>query len=464
MVATVKAPTTMRINDRELPAMPHQVRFLNIRTRNPALVGGYGCGKSHVLLRKALQGAAENPGLIGIYACLTYPVLRDAILPELWQVLAQYDLREGWDYSFNGSSMTLTLHLFQDESGRPSVIYFRPVEGKTSLGRMIAITAAWACLDEAALMSEEAYRKVSERVRDKRARNPFVAAATTPEGFNWVYDKWVKEPRQRAAAASVADGLKGDEQYRFVRGRTEDNPNLDKGYIDSLRQQYDARLVQAYLEGHFVPMFEGLCFRFSEHEHVDSYATYDPHLPICMAWDFNVNPMSVTLNHWHKGELWTFDEIVRTTSHTDDVCEHFLSIYGGHMGGVRIYGDAAGRARSTKAHVTDYDIIRDRLGHMPGYQEHFPTNNPSQRESINTLNALLKNGHGHVAYGIHPSCVETIRSWQTTVYDDNNQIYKGEDAYEHLTDGLRYLAWAVAPIHESLRRGRAKRTGGARVR
>lgn len=462
--ARVIEPQTMRINGRELPAMPHQVRFDRIGTRNPLLVGGYGCGKSHMLLRRALKGAAQNRGLIGIYACLTYPVLRDAILPELWRILHAYDLLEGIDWEFNGSSMTLTLKgAFADDDGNPALIYFRPVEGKSSLSRMIAITAAWACLDEAALMSEEAYRKISERVRDKRARRPFVAAATTPEGFNWVYDKWVVEPRKRAASAAEQGSDDAvDEDFRYVRGRTEDNPNLDVGYVESLKRQYDDRLVKAYLEGHFVPMFEGLCFRFSEDDHVRSDATYDPSLPICMAWDFNVNPMSVTLNHWYKGQAWTFDEVVLTTSHTDETCAEFLERYGEHRGGVWIFGDAAGRARSTKSHMTDYDIIRDRLGHLPGYTERFPTYNPAQRESINTLNALLKNGNGDVAYSIHPRCAETIRSFQTTCYDDNGSIFKGEGAYEHLTDGLRYFAWDVAPIEVSMRRGRDRRVSGVR--
>jgi len=465
MTARVIEPETMRINGRELPAMPHQVRFDRIGTRNPLLVGGYGCGKTHMLLRRALKGAAQNRGLIGIYACLTYPVLRDAILPELWRILADYGLQEGVDWEFNGSSMTLTLRgAFADDQGNPALIYFRPVEGKSSLGRMIAVTAAWACLDEAALMSEEAYRKITERVRDRRARHPFVAAATTPEGFNWVYDKWVVEPRKRAASASVA-GDNVNEQFRYVRGRTEDNPNLDSGYIQSLRQQYDAHLVEAYLNGEFVPMFEGLCFRFSERDHVSADAVYDKALPICMAWDFNVNPMSVTLNHWHAGRAWTFDEIVLKTSHTDEVCEVFLEHYGDHVGGVRIYGDASGRARSTKARMTDYDIIKDRLGDMRGFQEHFPVQNPAQRESINTLNALLKNGLGDIAYAIHPNCVETIRSLTTTIYDETTGgIFKGNGAYEHLTDGLRYFAWSVAPIEQSLRRGRVQRRGVARVR
>ena len=472
--AKVQAPQTMRINDHELPALEHQRRFLNIQTRNPALVGGYGCGKSHILLRKAIQGAAENPGLIGIYACLTYPVLRDAILPELFSVLNSYGLTEGVDWSFNQSSMTLSLPIFSDEDKIPAAVYFRPVEGKGVLSRVVAITAAWACLDEAALMPEEAYRKVSERVRDSRARRPFVAAATTPEGFGWVYEKWVSDPRKRAATVGGGSAWVEDEQFRFVRGRTADNPNLDPDYIDSLLSQYDEVLVKAYLEGFFVPMMTGRCFRFAEHEHVSPAAVYDPMLPIRMAWDFNVNPMSVSLNHYHKGQLWTFDEIVMQSSHTEDVCEEFLAQYGrggakveaeGHLTGVRVYGDASGRARSTKSRHTDYQIIEQLIGQaMPGFEVSVPRTNPSQRESINTLNGLMKNGYGEISYAINGMCPESIKSLLTTVYDDNGSIAKGGDHYEHLTDGLRYIAWDVAPIETTIAKGRKKTTRGrARV-
>jgi len=455
--------------------MPHQQRFIHGAfspgTENIALIGGYGCGKTVAGCRLAILLAYANPGLPILYTCLDYPLLIDAILPVFEGELIRMGLVPEVHYRIDHRQVC-TLYTARDHNGVPSKILFRPVDGARNMRKIIAASYGAAVKDESGLYDEDTHRKINERVRHGAASVLVKADVTTPEGLGPLYDSYVVEPRKRAATAGVDEGLLEDEPNRLVRGRTYDNPHLDPTYVDRLRAAYDARLVAAYIEGHFVPMGEGLCFRFEDWTHVEKGADYDPHLAIKLAWDFNVNPMSVTLNHWYKGRMWTFDEIVLETSHTDEACGAFLDggsargiDYSEHMGGVHIYGDASGRARSTKAHVTDYDIIKDRLGHMPGYQEHFPTSNPSQRESINELNALLRNGDGDVGYHIHPMCVETIKSFQSTRYaDGRREIYKGEDAYEHLTDGLRYLAHQVAPIHESLRRGRAKRTGGARVR
>lgn len=469
MIATATPTTT----DLKSGLLPHQQRFLDLAfndtVNNAGLVGGFGCGKTVAGCRLAIALAYANPGLAGLYACLDYPILVDAILPVFEAELRRLGLIEGVDYTIDHRQVC-TLHTAQDHTGRGSVIYFRPADGARNLRKLVSNTYAWAVKDESGLYVDEAHRKIEERVRHGAATVRVIADVTTPEGLGPLYDQYVTEPRKRAASAGVA-GLIDNEPNRLVRGRTYDNPHLDSTYVQRLLERYDDRLVRAYLEGHFVPMQEGLCFRFEEWTHATPQAEYDEHLPICLAWDFNVNPMSVTLNHWRNEQAWTFDEIVLPTSHTDDTCEAFLTgrtasgrAYNGHVGGVWIFGDAAGRARSTKAHVTDYDIIKDRLGHLPGYFERFPLHNPSQRESINTLNALLRNGNGEVSYSIHPRCVETIKSWQSTVYDDKGQIEKGADSYEHLTDGLRYFAWEIAPLDRTLRRGRTQSKGRARVR
>lgn len=444
--------------------LPHQSRLFDLvfgsRVENAGLIGGYGCGKTVAGARMAVALAHANPGLDGLYSCLDYPILIDAIIPVFEQELGKLGFVEGVHYRLDARQVC-TFFTAKNSEGQYSRVLFRPVDGARNLRKIVSANYAWAVKDESGLYTEETHRKIDERVRHGLASRRVKVDVTTPEGLGPLYDRYVTDPRKRAAAARVDGRLCDDEPNRLVRGRTMDNPYLAPEYVESLLSQYDDHLVASYLEGHFVPMFEGRCFRFTEHEHVTFEASYDPHLPIGLAWDFNVNPMSVTLNHYHKGKLWTFDEIVLSSSHTEDVCHEFVSRYGAHVGGLRIYGDAGGRSRSTKTRWTDYDIISDLLGHFPNYGENVPSTNPGQRESINTFNALLRNGHGVVSYSIHPSCVQTIKSLLTTVYDDKGQIYKAPDSYEHLTDGLRYIAWQVAPIDTVLRRGKtAERRGG----
>lgn len=461
----------LEINGVTLPLLPHQERFLGLDCRYPALWGGFGCGKSHIGLRKALSATFEHPGVVGLYTSLTYPLLRDAIIPEFFRILHAYGMVEGQDFTFNRSETSFTNHLARDPStGERSKILFRPVDGPVNLARIIAVTAGWAIKDEADKMSREAHLRISERVRDKRCRSPFVASVGTPEGLGTGYELYVLEPSKR--------GFPPDEQYLYVRGRTMDNPNLDEGYVKSLFELYDEQLVKAYLEGHFVSLFEGLCFRFDEADHVSDEWEYDAHLPILASFDFNVNPMTCTLWHSHRGYIWAFDEIVLPTSFTEEVAREIRNRYGkpglDHQAGILIYGDAGGRSRNTKAgselggHWTDYDIIREELYGMPGYEERVPKTNPLQRDSINAVNAKLKNGHGQVTLGVHTRCSELRRSFLATRYAEHSnppKIEKGPDTYEHASDTARYVVWPLFPVSEEIRRGRATaaRIGGRRA-
>jgi hypothetical protein len=128
--------------------------------------------------------------------------------------------------------------------------------------------------------------------------------------------------------------------------------------------------------------------------------------------------------------------------------------------GVQVFGDAGGRSRSTKAHWTDYQIIRDYLRGLPGFAERVPRANPSQRNSVNEVNAKLRNGHGAITMTVHPRCSQLIKSFLSTVWDENGSILKDADSYEHATDTARYITHELFPIERSLQHGRVVKPRG----
>src|SRR3546814_17076351 len=94
--------------------------------------------------------------------------------------------------------------------------------------------------------ADSAWKKIIARMstvwagRDENT----IDVTTTPEGFNWVYRKFVKElaanPSQRPL-------------YGIVHASARPNAkNLPKDYIPSLRESYPANLVDAYIDGLFV--------------------------------------------------------------------------------------------------------------------------------------------------------------------------------------------------------------------
>ena len=98
---------------------------------------------------------------------------------------------------------------------------------------------------------------------------------TTPNGFNWLYKRFVVDPPTSALV---------------VYSRTTDNlENLSESYVLDLSKQYDDRLARQELDGQFVNLNSGnVYYAFDRNQHVkDIPATSDLYY---VGLDFNVHP------------------------------------------------------------------------------------------------------------------------------------------------------------------------------
>src|SRR5690606_32428986 len=108
-----------------------------------------------------------------------------------------------------------------------------------------------------------------------------VAAATTPEGFRFVYERWKKDP---------------EEGYRLIKASTMSNAkNLPKDYITSLRKSYPANLLAAYLDGEFVNVAAVTVYPYFDRQLNASQETIKPNEPLHIGMDFNVGKMSAVV-------------------------------------------------------------------------------------------------------------------------------------------------------------------------
>jgi len=91
-----------------------------------------------------------------------------------------------------------------------------------------------------------AWRKIIARNRQQPADidKPFnrVSAYTTPEGFQFVYDTWGRNPKPG---------------YVMIQAATYTNPFLPDDYVQTLRDSYPAALIDAYIEGRFTNLTSG---------------------------------------------------------------------------------------------------------------------------------------------------------------------------------------------------------------
>ena len=69
----------MALTSQKFRVYKHQNAFIRTKDKFPALVAGYGSGKTYAFCLKALAELGRNPGKICLLAEPVYPMVRDVL-------------------------------------------------------------------------------------------------------------------------------------------------------------------------------------------------------------------------------------------------------------------------------------------------------------------------------------------------------------------------------------------------
>lgn len=409
-------------------ALPHQVELFNdVTTKILGMSAGYGSGKSWSAARKAVQLMLLNPGCDGIFTEPTIPLLVKIAYPEIEAALTDAGLK----FRF----------VKQDK------IYYVRVKGRTTrilcesmenYPRLIGVNAAWIVCDEYDTSKQDiaiaAYQKLLGRLRAGVVRQ-FVIVST-PEGFRAMYQIFITE------------GAKDNK--RLIKAKTVDNHHLPADFIETLRAQYPAELIDAYLNGEFVNLTSGTIYYGYDTTKNASSASVRDGETLYVGMDFNVQHMAAIVhvlrsdgygNQWpHAVEEFTelFD--------TSDMIEKLQVRYGSRHQ-INIYPDSSGKNRkSNNASTSDIAMLED-----AGFRVHYHEANPPVRSRINAVNAMFCNGLGERRYFINAtSCPTYSRSMQYQVYDEKTGEPDKKSGFDHPNDaGGYYIAYNFPIIRDA---------------
>ena len=169
-----------------------QARFLALPHKFRAFVAGFGSGKTWVGGGALCQHAWEWPKVNAGYFAPTYPQIRDIFYPTIDEVAFDWGLRT------KIHETNKEIHLFSGRQYR-STILCRSMEKP---GEIVGFKIGKALIDELDVMKAEkaatAWRKIIARMRYKvDGLKNGIDVTTTPEGFKFVYQQFVKQLRQR---------------------------------------------------------------------------------------------------------------------------------------------------------------------------------------------------------------------------------------------------------------------------
>lgn len=411
MRATRGMRLTAEVRELVYTAHSKQKRFHQLlRTHDAVLfAGGRGSGKTTAGAIEAIRQAVNfQPGKRGVVVVPTYPMLRDATMPEVLRWLPP---------------QLIAAHLRSEHTLRlknGSEIAFRSATDPNSLR---GPNRAWAWFDEPRnLRTREAYDIVIGQLRPTHK----VWLTSTPSGvFHWLYDLFIANPLPESAVVSV---------------RSDENPNLPADYAASLRAQYTGAFARQELDAMWVS-FEGLIYdNFSLDENVSAAADYDPSLPVI----------------WGVDDGYAEGQGVGTTSYHPRV---FLFAQETAQGGIHIFDElyavnelqeaTIARAMSKPYEIAHIAFVDSSAAELKGrlWQAGLQTVGATHAvsEGIKNVRRLIGGGDAPRLLKVHPRCTNLIRELQSYRYDDATNAVVGErkplKLDDHGADCIRYLCF-----------------------
>lgn len=391
-----------------------QAALVNSNAKFPAMVAGFGAGKTHALVLRTLRLIFSNGGDVGYYLP-NYPLVRTIAYPRFQAAFD--DL--GIPYDLNRSEHVLRVNNKQ--------IIFRTMENPDTI---VGYEVGDSMVDELDTLqmskASDVWNKIIARNRQKKpdGTQNTVAVGTTPEGFRFVYEKWHKN---RTGS------------YELIKAPTYSNPHLPAGYIDSLRETYPSNLLDAYIEGEFVNLTSGTV-----------YVNYDRNLNNCnvvatksetlhIGMDFNVNNMSAAIHVMRDGKAFAVDEISGGAD-TPSVIKSIRERY--QENAVIVYPDASGASTST-TNASSSDLI---LLKNAGFSINAPRANGRVRDRIAALNMALCNNNGERLYYVNlDKCPNIALGLEQQAYDKNGDPDKSS-GFDHMNDAVGYFVVRKMPI------------------
>ncbi|WP_144815135.1 terminase family protein [Enterobacter sp. DE0047] len=417
---------TLNVPQAQFLAMPHKFK---------AYVAGFGSGKTWVGCGGICKGMWEHPRINQGYFAPTYPQIRDIFYPTVEEVAFDWGLK----VKINESNKEV--HFYAGRQYRGTTICRSMEKPATIVGFKIGN----ALVDELdvmpALKAQQAWRKIIARMRYKvdGLRNG-IDVTTTPEGYKFVYQQFVKAVRDKPELATL---------YGLVQASTFDNEaNLPDDYIPSLLASYPPELIKAYLRGQFTNLTSGTIYHQFDRRLNNCTDEEQPGEPLFIGMDFNVGKMAAIVHVKRDGLPRAVRELVKvydTPAMIKRIQEEFWRYEGGRYVASRqiyVYPDASGDSRKSNcASLTDIAQLR-----KAGFSVMVNAANPPVKDRINSMNAMFCNALGERRYLVNVQrCPVYTESLEQQVWDKNGEPDKKADN-DHPNDGGGYFIVKDYPI------------------
>jgi len=401
-----------------------QGRFLASNQRFRAFVTGYGGGKTWVGCMAQCINAWRNPGRNQGYFAPTYPQIRDIYYPSMEEVCYHMGLHADIKES------NKEVHLYSGKQYRGTVICRSMERPHTIIGFRIA----HALIDELDVMPIDkariAWRKILARMRYPDADNT-VDVTTTPEGFRFTHEQFVKAPLNEPERRG---------RYALIQGSTYDNEkNLPADYIPSLVEAYPKELIAAYINGQFVNLTSGTVYRNYNRQAHDSKERIRKNETLYIGMDFNVQHMAASVFVERPSGYHAVAEL-KDVFDTPDMAQLIKERWQDKGHRIIVYPDASGGSRkSVDASRSDIAVLR-----QFGFTVRAKKANPPVKDRVAAVNKAFEDCKLWVNSKACPTIADCL---EQQAYGVNGEPDKST-GHDHQNDATSYFVHYEMPVNK----------------
>ena len=413
-------------NDGELTILyvplPRQVEFHRATQRRVLIGGAAGGSKSHSLRWDSYM------------RCLSVPNYRALILRRTFPELEKTHMdRAAMEAPLLGAKYSKTDKEVVFPNG--SKVVFGHCQDDEALGKHLSTEWDDVKFDELVTFTERQYLMISSRGRTSKGRKikPRVGAGTNPggPGATWVKQRFIDHEVDLTQFPSYKP-----EDYAFIPSRLHDNPYIDEGYEESLRD-LPAALRRAYLDGDW-EVWEGQYFsEWSRSRHVGIVGIPDGCQWVrAVDWGYSKNGWCGWFACLPDGRVYLAWEYVFRQTIAAEVAKEIKRRTGELLRGGRVRYTVGDTAMWTPDGQTGESIAETfaRNG-VPMVQ--------ADKERINgwqRLRAWLRDApDGKPWMMVHPDCAYAIRTIPSLVMDAHKPEDVDTDGDDHAADAIRYF-------------------------
>ena len=277
----------------------------------------------------------------------------------------------------------------------------------------------FAALDEFAWINPYAWDVLRPALADRQGKALFT---TTPAGFNWAYDTFLK-------------GQEGEDGWRSWQFTTAEAGIVPLEEVEAAKRELDPRIFRQEYEASFETLQGRVYSNFDRELNVSEDAV-DTGGDILIGQDFNINPMASVVAVRVGDECHVIDALEVPSSNTEEIAQEYKERYKGRR--VIVCPDPSGKQRRSSAPVgqTDFTILK-----RAGFEVRAPAAAPLVVDRVNNVQALLCNAEGRRRLKVHPRAHALIRSLEGLTYKEGTSQPDKGLGLDHLADALGYLLW-----------------------